>query len=55
MLTLTEGNIIVINNGQVTIRYLEIKNRCITFNSDLNNNPLVPKTVNVHSYVSIFM
>lgn len=55
MLILTEGNITVINKGQVTIRYLESRNHCINFNSDLNNNPLVFKTINVDSYVSVFM
>lgn len=52
MLILTEGNT-GINKGQVTISYLESRNHCIFFNSDLNNNPLVFRNVNVDNYDSI--
>lgn len=42
------------DKGQVTIRCLESRNHCITFNGNISNNPLVFKTINVDGYVSFF-
>lgn len=52
MLILMKGNIVEINKWQVTIKHLESRNHHIVFSSDLNNNPLVFKAVNVLSYVT---
>lgn len=52
MLILMKENIVVINKWQVTIKHLESRNHHIGFSSNLNNNPLVFKAVNVLDYVT---
>jgi len=51
MLIMIEGNNTVINKMQFTIRHLESTNHRIILSSDLNNNSLVFKLINVLNYV----